>query len=90
MIDEDIPKLTNEFLITKGEFNSPEEFSVFIERDAKKRRISHMDAILDYCEGKDVEPASLAKSVTGSLKQKMQAEAEDLNLLKVKSTKLPS
>ena len=89
MVDEAAPKLTNEFLITKGEFNSPDEFSVHIEGLAYHKHITHLEALLDYCERKDIEPASIAKSITSSLKQKLQAEAEDLNLLKVKAAKLP-
>lgn len=89
-MDDDVtPNLTNEFLITRGEFNSPEEFSVFIEKQSKTKRISHIDAIVDYCERKDIDPVSVAKSITTSLKQKLQAEAEDLNLLKQKTAKLP-
>jgi len=88
--DETLPKLTNEFLITKGEFNSPEEFSVFIELEAKRRGLGFFETLMDYCEEKDIEPVSVAKSITSSLKQKLQAEAEDLNLLKQKTAKLPN
>jgi len=90
MVDATTPKLTNESLITKGEFNSPEEFSIFIERDAKTRNIEHMESLIDYCERKGIEPVAMAKSITSSLKGKLQAEAEDHNLLKQKSAKLPS
>jgi hypothetical protein len=89
MADAPQQTMTNEFLITKGEFNSAEQFSIFIECDAKRRNIEHMESFIDYCEHKDIEPAALAKSITSSLKQKLQAEAEDRNLLKTKSAKLP-
>lgn len=82
-------EVTIEYLITKGEFNNPEEFSIFIEKEAKRKRIGYLEALLEYCDNKDIEPASVAKSITSSLKQKIQAEAEDLNLLKTKSPKLP-
>lgn len=82
-------EVTIEYLLTKGEFNNPDEFSIFIEREAKRKRIGCLETLLEYCENKDIEPASLAKSITSSLKQKIQAEAEDLNLLKTKSLKLP-
>lgn len=87
--EETISEITVEYLVTKGEFNSPEEFSIHIERVAKQKRIGYLEALLDYCHDKDIEPVSVAKSITPSLKQKLQAEAEDLNLLKTKSRKLP-
>ena len=83
------PVLTIEYLMTKGEFQTPEEFSIHIEREAKRRKIEYLEALLEYCEEKDIEPVSIAKSITSSLKQKIQAEAEQKNLLKTKSTKLP-
>ena len=86
---EPTTELTIEYLLTKGEFTTPEEFSVNIEKMAKARKIGYIEALLEYCEMRDIEPASVAKSITSSLKQKLQAEAEDLNLLKTKSGKLP-
>lgn len=83
------PILTIEYLMTKGEFKNAEEFSIHIEKEAKRRNIDYLEALLEYCEEKDIEPASVAKSITSSLKQKIQAEAEQKNLLKTKSTKLP-
>lgn len=83
------PILTIEYLMTKGEFQSSEEFSIHIEREAKRRKIDYLEALLEYCDEKDIEPVSIAKSITPSLKQKIQAEAEQKNLLKTKSTKLP-
>lgn len=89
MSEEPVVEVTIEYLITKGEFNNPEEFSIFIEREAKRKRIGYLETLLEYCENKDIDPSSVGKSITTSLKQKIQAEAEDLNLLKTKSPKLP-
>lgn len=82
-------EVTIEFIVTKGEFSNPEEFSIFIEKETQRKKIGYMETLLDYCESRDIEPASLAKSITSSLKQKLQAEAETLNLLKSKQPKLP-
>lgn len=82
-------EVTIEFIITKGEFSNSEEFSIFIEKEAKQRKFGYLETLLEYCENRDIEPSSLAKSITSSLKQKIQAEAETLNLLKSKQPKLP-
>ena len=35
---------------------TPKTFSLEIENIAKEKQISHMDAVLHYCEKNDIEP----------------------------------
>lgn len=84
---EDPKILTVEYLITR-EFNSSTEFSIHIEKEAIRRKIGCFEALLEYCEQKGVEPVAVATMITSSLKAKIQAEAEEMNLLK-KTPKLP-
>ena len=79
---------TDEFLITK-EFKTATEFSQHIERQATLSGIPCMDMLVDYCIKKDIEMESVAVLITSSLKEKIRAEAEELNLLKRKGGKLP-
>lgn len=82
-------EVTNEFLITK-EYNTAIEFSQFIEKQAFENGIPCLDILLDYCIKKDIEMESVAVLLTTSLKEKIRAEAEELNMLKRKSGgKLP-
>mgnify|MGYP003647348509 FL=1 len=81
-------KLTDVFIITK-KFNTPSEFSQHIERRAVHTRSTCMDILIEYCVTNDIEIESVNKLLSTSLKDKLQAEAQDLNLLKVKSNKLP-
>ena len=84
---EDKKLLTVEYLITR-EFNSSSEFSIHIERESIRRKIGCFEALLEYCDNKGIEPVAVASMITSSLKAKIQAEAEEMNLLK-KSPKLP-
>ena len=84
----DNQKPTDAFLITKR-FRSPSEFSYHIEQTAVRTGQSCMDVLLDYCITNEIEADSVNKLINSSLKSKLEAEAEDLNLLKVKSNKLP-
>jgi len=82
--------VTLEYIITKGEFSNSMEFSVYIEREAANRGIGCFEALLEYCEENDIEPVSVSSFITSSLKEKIRAEAEEMNLLKKnKSNKLP-
>jgi len=85
----DDPRIfTVEYLITR-KFQTPEEFSIFIESDARRRNLGYLEALLDYCDNQNIEPIAISNLISPSLKDKIQAEAEDLNLLKRKKGKLP-
>ena len=81
-------KPTDTFLITK-EFRTPAEFSQHIEQTAYRSGQPCMDVLLDFCMKHEIEADSVNKIINNSLKSKLEAEAQDLNLLKVKSNKLP-
>ena len=40
-----------------------------------------MDAVVEYCRIKGIEPESVARLVSKSLKEKIEANARDLNFL---------
>ena len=52
-----------------------------IERLAIDKNISHMDAVLDYCRRQDIEPDTVSRLISKSLKEKIEANARDLNFL---------
>ena len=67
------------------------EFSLIIEGVVKEKRpISYMDAILWYCEQNQIEVESVGRLFSKALKEKIQVEAANANLLKIEATgKLP-
>ena len=64
------------------------KFSLLIEQMVQTKNISYMDACLEYCKEKEIEPNSIARLVNKSLKQKIQMEAEQLHFLP-KTNSLP-
>jgi hypothetical protein len=48
-----------------------------------------MDLLVDYCVKNEIEMESVSVLLTTSLKEKIRAEAEELNMLKRKDGKLP-
>ena len=67
------------------------EFSLIIEGVVKdKRPITYMDAIVWYCEENNIEIETTIRLISKSLKEKIQVEAMNANMLKVeKGGKLP-
>ena len=61
--------------------NTSKTFSMEIERLAIDKNISHMDAVLDYCQRNELEPDTVSNLISKSLKEKIEANARDLNFL---------
>jgi len=67
---------------------TPTKFSLLIEQKVQTKKMTYMDACLEYCKDKEIEPNSIARLVNKSLKQKIQMEAEQLHFLP-KTNSLP-
>ena len=67
------------------------EFSLIIEGVVKEKRpVTYMDAIIWYCEQNNIEIETTSRLISKSLKEKIQVEAMNANMLKVeKGGKLP-
>jgi hypothetical protein len=62
-------------------FNTANEFSLYIEQIVKEKRLSYMDAVLDYCKENFLEPADITKLINKSLKEKIALDMQELNYL---------
>jgi len=60
---------------------TPKQFALEVEKRASKKRITHMDAVLDYCAEKEIEPDQITHLINRNLKDKIKMNAQDLNFL---------
>jgi hypothetical protein len=62
---------------------TPKKFAMIIEKIVvtDKGQTSYMDAILDYCEKNEIEPDMVAPLISKPLKEKIEADARELNFL---------
>jgi hypothetical protein len=60
---------------------TPKKFAMKIEEIVSKGGITYMDAILDYCEKNQMEPDTIAPLISKPLKEKLEADARELNFL---------
>ena len=67
---------------------SSKSFSLEVEKIAKEKNITHMEAVLEHCRIQEIEPDSVARHITKRLKDKIEANARDLNFIP-KQAKLP-
>ena len=61
--------------------NTSKTFSINIENLAKEKNITHMEAVLDYCRRNNLEPDTVGSLISKSLKDKIEANARELNFL---------
>jgi len=68
---------------------TPNKFALIVENIVKDKKISYIDAILDYCTDNEIDPANTRSMINKTLKEKITYEAQNLNMLKEKVAKLP-
>ena len=61
--------------------NTSKTFTLTIENIVKEKSITHMDAVLWYCEQEGLEPDDLGTLISKGLKEKIEANARELNFL---------
>jgi hypothetical protein len=61
--------------------NTTKTFSLEIENLATEKRITHMEAVLYYCSKQGIEPDTVSSLISKSLKEKIEANARELNFL---------
>jgi len=64
------------------------DLNLTLEKIVKETELSYMDAVLDYARVSEIEPEAMAKMLNQSIKDKIEVEAQNLNMLK-KTGKLP-
>jgi len=74
-------ELQNITLNEKQMFKTANEFSLHIEEIVRDRKITYMDAVLEYCKENYLEPDDIASLINKSLKDKIEMDFRELNYL---------
>ena len=68
------------------EFLTKSKFTKMVEETVNELKLSYMDAILYLCEKNQLEPEDMKKFVSPIIKDKLEAEAMQLNFLPKQNT----
>ena len=68
--------------------NTSKTFALIIENIVKEKKITHMYAVLWYCQKEEIELEAVGSLVSKGLKEKIEANARELNFLP-KQAQLP-
>ena len=74
-------KLTESQFLELSKVKSKKIFTVGVEKVVINLECSYIDAIIHYCEVNDVDFDIVPKLISNSIKEKLQAEAINLNFL---------
>ena len=64
--------------------NSKEFTQKILDIVKDKKPITHIEAIIHYCESNNIEVETTTRLISKSLKEKIKAEALNANMLKIK------
>ena len=67
-------------------FKSASVFSLHIEEIAASKSMTHMEAVLSYCEENFIEPDDIKSLINKTLKDKIETDMIEANLLPKKAT----
>ena len=70
---------------SRNMFKSSNDFSMHIEQIVRDKKITYMEAVLQYCKENFIEPSDVAKLVNKSLKDKLEVNFQDENYLPKKA-----
>ena len=68
------------------QFLTKSKFTKLIESVVSEFKIPYMDAIIKVCETNDIEIEDISKFISPIIKNKLEAEAMDLNFLPKKNS----
>ena len=68
------------------QFLTKSKFTKLIETTVANLKIPYMDAIIKVCETNDIELEDIRKFISPVIKDKLEAEAMDLNFLPKKNS----
>lgn len=68
--------------VKRAQITNQTEFALLIEELVKSDKLTHVEAVMQYCADNFIEPHEIAKMIDGSLKDKMRANFVDMDMLK--------
>ena len=70
----------------EDQFLTKTKFTKLIQNVVIEKKIPYMEAVVLVCENNDIDVADIKKFISTSIKDKIEAEAMDLNFLPKKNS----
>lgn len=69
--------------------NNPEAFAKYIERVVQNSGMTYMEAVIDFCETRQIDTDQIAPFISDKIKRALQREGQALHLLPKDTAELP-
>ena len=66
---------------------TPNKFALIVENIVKDKKISYIDAILEYCKDNEIDPSNTRSMINKTLKEKIAYEAQNLKYVEGEGSK---
>ena len=73
-------------MTTEKEFMNRAKFSKIIEEQVVSKRLNYIDAVVEACDVTQIDPEDVKKFISPQIKDKLEAEARQLNILPRQNT----
>lgn len=67
-------------------FLTKAKFTKMVEKEVMSKKLTYMDAVIDICDRNDIDLEDVRKFIAVSVKDKIEAEAMNLNFLPQSNT----
>lgn len=71
------------------DFLTKAKFSRKVQEEVSAKRLTYIDAVIYICDEYNIDPVDVKKYLTAVVKQKIEAEARELNFLPKEGNELP-
>lgn len=72
--------------MSDNQFLNKNKFSKMVEQIVHEKRLSYIEAVINICTENNLEVEDVSKYITGIIKDKIEAEARNLNFLPRQNT----
>jgi hypothetical protein len=73
-------------MTAEKEFMNRAKFSKIIEEQVVSKKLSYIDAVVEACDVTQIDPEDVKKFIAPQIKEKLEAEARQLNILPRQNT----
>lgn len=65
--------------------HSAEKFAIYIEHRVRDKKMGYMEAVLDFCEKRQLEPEAILPYINDKIKSAIGEEAQKLHMIAFKA-----
>lgn len=62
-------------------FKTPVQYSLYIENVVGKTNLTHLEAVLEFCEDNSIDPSDIKPLISQTLKDRIRIDMQNLGMI---------